>query len=98
MSFKLLVALAAAKGWHLHHVDITTAFLNAELKVAIFINLPGGLDLLGTEKDQNPCGQLVKTLYGLKQVPREWLCPPSFRQRHLQIRLRWHFYASFGLY
>ncbi|KAJ5124616.1 Reverse transcriptase RNA-dependent DNA polymerase [Penicillium bovifimosum] len=68
MSFKLFVAIAASKGWPIHHVDITTAFLYAELKEPIEIKLPEG------QQEEHPgfIGLLEKTIYGLKQSPREW--------------------------
>ncbi|KAJ5462264.1 hypothetical protein N7530_010469 [Penicillium desertorum] len=70
MSFKIFTAIAASKGWLLHHVDIMTAFLYAELKEPIEIELPEGM------QDEYPAadfiGLLQKTIYGLKQSPREW--------------------------
>lgn len=68
MSFKIFAAVAVSMGWPIHHVDIMTAFLYAKLKELIEIELPEGL------KDQYPddIGLLMKTIYGLKQSPREW--------------------------
>ena len=40
MSLKILIALAIKFNWHLHHIDILTAFLNAELREYILIELP----------------------------------------------------------
>jgi hypothetical protein len=42
------------------------AFLNTELKEAIHISLPEGFKTTGK------VGLLLKTLYGLKQLPKEW--------------------------
>ena len=40
-TLRALIALAAAKGWDLKHIDIETAFLNAELQgELIYMNLP----------------------------------------------------------
>ncbi|KAJ5867219.1 hypothetical protein N7534_001772 [Penicillium rubens] len=69
MSFEIFTAIAAAKGWFLHHVDIRTAFLYAELKEPIEIELPEGLE----EEHPGCIGLLQKTIYGLKQSPREYL-------------------------
>lgn len=67
MSFKIFVAIAARFGWVLHHFDVVGAFLNATVKELIYIDLPEG------SQQPGKCGQLLKTLYGLKQSPREWL-------------------------
>lgn len=40
MSFEVFCAIAAALNWFLHHVDIKTAFLNADIKETIYIELP----------------------------------------------------------
>lgn len=66
MSFKIFIALAARGGWLLWHIDIITAFLHALLKESIYVHLPDGL------KQAGKCALLMKTLYGLKQSPREW--------------------------
>ncbi|KAJ5497613.1 Reverse transcriptase RNA-dependent DNA polymerase [Penicillium fimorum] len=74
MSFKVFCAIAAALDWRLHHLDIKTAFLNADIKEAIHIELPenqvaaGG----GDKPQSDKIGLLMKTIYGLKQSPREW--------------------------
>ncbi|KGO62116.1 hypothetical protein PEX2_013290 [Penicillium expansum] len=68
ISFKVFAAVAAAKGWYLHHIDIITAFLYAELKEPIEIELPE----IQREEYPDHIGLLMKTIYGLKQSPREW--------------------------
>ncbi|KAJ6095264.1 Reverse transcriptase RNA-dependent DNA polymerase [Penicillium sp. IBT 16267x] len=68
MTFKAFVAVAAHRGWHLHHVDIVAAFLHAQLKEALHMELPEPFEA----EYPDMCGLLQKTLYGLKQSPREW--------------------------
>ena len=48
-------------------MDVETAFLNAELKEDIYVHPPPGL-----ERDDFKVYKLHKSLYGLKQSPREW--------------------------
>jgi hypothetical protein len=34
---RLLVALAAGKGWELHHLDVKLAFLNGDLQEEVYV-------------------------------------------------------------
>ncbi|WIA17281.1 hypothetical protein OEZ85_014150 [Tetradesmus obliquus] len=67
-TFRILLALAAQYSFALHHIDITTAFLNGELEEEVYVRQPPGFV-------EGPAGyvlQLKKALYGLKQAPRAW--------------------------
>ena len=50
-------------------MDIKTAFLHDDLEEEIFISQPDGFKL--EEKVDLVC-RLKKSLYGLKQSPRQW--------------------------
>ena len=63
---RTLLALVAAKGWKLHHLDTDTAFLHGKLKENIYMECPEGVDLRGKVLKLNKC------LYGLKQAPLVW--------------------------
>ena len=65
-SLRLLIALTAAKNWKPQQCDIKSAFLYGELKEEIYMYLPEGSRI-----DGKVC-RLKKSLYGLKQSPREW--------------------------
>ena len=65
----LLLALAAAKDWRVHHLDIKLAFLNGELPETVFIRQPSGFVVKGEE---HRVLRLHKALYGLWQAPRAW--------------------------
>ena len=41
-SVRLLLALATAKDWRVHHLDIKSAFLNGELAETVFVRQPLG--------------------------------------------------------
>ena len=41
-SIRLLLALAAAKDWRVHHLDVKLAFLNDELVETVFVRQPTG--------------------------------------------------------
>ena len=49
-------------------MDVKTAFLNGDLNEEIYMDQPEGLISLGQEK--KVC-RLVKSLYGLKQTPKQ---------------------------
>lgn len=66
---RLIVALATANGWPIHHMDVVTAFLNSTLKETIFMRQPPGFVMSGQE---NLVCKLRKSIYGLKQSPRAW--------------------------
>ena len=48
-SIRLLLALAAAKDWCVHHLDIKSAFLNSELAETVFVRQPSGFAIKGAE-------------------------------------------------
>ena len=65
-SIHLLLALAAAKDWHVHHLDVKSAFLNGELAETVFVRQPLGFAVNGAE---HRVLRLRKALHGLRQAP-----------------------------
>lgn len=66
---RMIVALAAQKGWSLYQLDVKSAFLHGELNEKVYVDQPRGYEL----KDHpHKVYRLRKALYGLKQVPRAW--------------------------
>ena len=68
-SVRLLLALAAAKDWQVHHLDVKSAFLNGDLAEVVFVKQPPGFVQAGQEQKVL---RLRKALYGLRQAPRAW--------------------------
>jgi hypothetical protein len=64
---RLLVALAADKGWELHHLDVKLAFLNGDLQEEVYVQQLEGFVKIGGE---HKVLKLKKALYGLHQAPR----------------------------
>ena len=68
-SVRTVAALAAKHNLKLHQLDITTAFLNGELKEDIYMKQPEGFEV--KDKEHLVC-KLKRSIYGLKQSPRCW--------------------------
>lgn len=68
-TIRLVVALAAQKGWGIYQLDVKSAFLHGELNEEVFVEQPCGYVQKGNEQKVY---RLKKALYGLKQAPRAW--------------------------
>ena len=68
-TIRLLIALAASRGWEVHHLDVKTAFLHGDLKEDVYVAQPEGFIEEGKE---GKVYKLHKALYGLRQAPRAW--------------------------
>ena len=64
-----LIALAAKKKLHLHQLEVTTAFLNGELKEEIYMKQLDGFAVKG---NKHLVCKLKNSIYGLKQSSRCW--------------------------
>ncbi|KAE8690124.1 hypothetical protein F3Y22_tig00110926pilonHSYRG00104 [Hibiscus syriacus] len=68
-SIIILLALVAQLDLELVQMDVKTAFLNGDLDEEIYMTQPDGFKV--AEKEEMVC-KLEKSLYGLKQSPRQW--------------------------
>lgn len=66
---RMIVALAACRGWDIFQLDVKSAFLHGELKEDVYVHQPQGYVKKGKE---HKVYKLHKALYGLKQAPRAW--------------------------
>jgi hypothetical protein len=66
---RLLIALAAQRGWNVHHMDVKSAFLNGELMEEVYVQQPPGFVVEG---GSGKVLRLNKALYVLRQAPRAW--------------------------
>ena len=68
-SIRVLLALVAQMDMELVQLDVKTAFLHGDLEEEIYMSQPEGFKV--AEKENMVC-KLGKSLYGLKQSPRQW--------------------------
>ena len=61
----MLLTLAAAKDWRVHHLDVKSTFLNSELAETVFVRQPSWFAVKGAER---MVIQLRKALYELRQA------------------------------
>lgn len=70
-TLRVLIALAMQFGLHITFLDVTTAYLNAEIEEEVFIRRPPLWDLFDSS-DKSPYYRVRRALYGMKHSGREW--------------------------
>jgi hypothetical protein len=64
-----LETFSVAKGFKLHQMDVSSAFVNGVLEEEVFVRQPPRFE---SEKYPHRVYKLRKVLYGLKKTPRAW--------------------------
>ena len=68
-SVRTVIALAVQNDLKLQQIDVTTAFLNGELKKEVYMKQPEGFVVKG---QKHLVCKLKRSIYGLKQLSRCW--------------------------
>ena len=70
-SIRTILSIAAYEDWELENMDVDTAFLQSPVSEEIYVQQPKGYEQLGPNGEYLVC-RVHKSLYGLKQSPRNW--------------------------
>lgn len=68
-TLRAVIALAVHREMQVHQMDVKTAFLNGTLQETVYMEQPPGMKVEGRE---DWVCKLNRSLYGLKQSPRQW--------------------------
>ena len=66
---RMVILWAASKGYHIHQMDIETAFLNGKMDTEVYVAQPKGYEIM--DPKEYAC-RLNKSLYGTRQGARMW--------------------------
>lgn len=78
---RTVLALAIVKHWDIHQLDVNNAFLHGNLPEEIYMELPKGHPLYGTDY---VC-LLIKLIYGIKQASQFWFEKLAYVLLHLRF-------------
>ncbi|KAG6438785.1 hypothetical protein O3G_MSEX000222 [Manduca sexta] len=66
-TLKIVLSTACLNGWEIEQMDVETAFLNGNIKSEVYIYPPDGYEI-----EEGKVYLLKKSLYGLRESPRDW--------------------------
>jgi hypothetical protein len=66
---RVILAIAATRGWQVHFLDVRYAFLKGELEEEVYV---AQLEGFTVKNKEHMVFKLQKALYGLQQAPCSW--------------------------
>jgi hypothetical protein len=93
VTVRTFLAIAAAKNFQLHQMDVRNAFLHGDLEEEVYMKLPPGFE---NQSSGKVC-RLRKSLYGLKQAPRCWFAKLSDALKTYGFEQSYSYYSLFML-
>ncbi|XP_021723125.1 uncharacterized protein LOC110690570 [Chenopodium quinoa] len=78
---RVLIAVVVSLNWELHHMDVHNAFLHGDLDEEVYMQFP---PRYGTPTPGKVC-RLRKSLYGLRQAPKQWFSKLSSALRGIKV-------------
>ena len=85
------LSVAVTRQWELHQLDANNAFLHGDLDEEVYMKLPLGFTCSSPTK---VC-RLQKSLYGLRQAPRQWFAKLFCKLREYRFS---HSYTDYSLF
>lgn len=84
-SIRLIFAVAAAKGYLIHHLDINNAFYYVDLHEEVYMTPPQGFKCKACQAYKSN-----KSIYRLKQVSRQWNAKQTGTLLSMGFHQSWH--------
>lgn len=67
-TIRTLLTVSVEKGYHIHQMDVTTAYIQGDLQETVYMEQPPMFE----QKKKNKVCRLRRPIYGLKQSGRAW--------------------------
>jgi hypothetical protein len=90
-TIRTMLAVAALKDYRVEHLDVSNAYLNADVEEELYMEQPEGFVQCDENGNKLVC-KLIKSLYGLKQAGRnwnikinKWLCDNNFMRSKVHV-------------